>query len=58
MALLQFICEHWTLSDHVSAPTLGKKQAIRTTEAATNWLLYVKPPSEGLERFGGQTIGS
>ena len=35
------------MSDHVSAPTLGKKQVITTTEAATNWLLYTKPPSEG-----------
>jgi hypothetical protein len=39
------------LSDHVSAPTLGKKQVITTTEAATNWLLYAKPPSEGLARL-------
>jgi hypothetical protein len=39
------------LSDHVSAPTLGKKQVIATTEAATNWLLYAKPPSEGLARL-------
>jgi len=39
------------LSDHVSAPTLGKKQVITTTEAATNWLLYTKPPSEGLARL-------
>ena len=35
------------MSDHVSAPTLGKKQVITTTEAATNWLLYAEPPSEG-----------
>ncbi|KAF8333809.1 hypothetical protein F5887DRAFT_1257428 [Amanita rubescens] len=48
---LQFVCEHWTLSDHVSAPSLGKKQIITTTEAATNWLLYAKPPPEGLKRL-------
>lgn len=39
------------MSDHVSAPALGKKQVITTTEAATNWLLYVKPPAEGLARL-------
>ncbi|KJA21807.1 hypothetical protein HYPSUDRAFT_41683 [Hypholoma sublateritium FD-334 SS-4] len=48
---LQFVCEHWTLTDHVSAPSLKKKQHITTTEAATNWLFYVKPPSEGLTRL-------
>ena len=30
---------------------MGKKQVITTTEAATNWVLYVKPPSEGLARL-------
>ena len=39
------------MSDHVPVPTLGKKQVITTTEAATNWLLYAKPPSEGLARL-------
>ena len=39
------------MSDPVSAPTLGKKQVITTTEAATNWLLYANPPSEGLARL-------
>ncbi len=36
------------MSDHVSVPTLGKKQVITTTEAATNWLLYAKPPLKRL----------
>ena len=36
------------MSGHLSAPTLGKKQVIKTTEVETNWLLYAKPPSEGL----------
>ena len=39
------------MSDRVSAPTLEKKQVIATTEAATNWLLYAKPPSEDLARL-------
>lgn len=39
------------MSDCVSAPTLEKKQVITTTEAATNWLLYAKPPSEDLARL-------
>ncbi|KAJ7278277.1 hypothetical protein C8J57DRAFT_1713171 [Mycena rebaudengoi] len=48
---LQFVCEHWWSSDPVSAPSLRKKQVIITTEADTNWLLYAKPPSEGLARL-------
>ncbi|KAJ7766248.1 hypothetical protein B0H16DRAFT_1523470 [Mycena metata] len=48
---LQFVCEHWWSSDPLSAPVLRKKQAIITTEADCNWLLYAKPPSKGLARL-------
>ncbi|KAF7338401.1 Nacht and ankyrin domain protein [Mycena venus] len=48
---LRFVCEHWSLSDPVSAPTLQKKQVIVTSEADTNWLLYAKPLSGGLRRL-------
>jgi len=40
--ILKFTCEHWSLPNGNSTPTLEKTQIILVEEEATNWLLYTK----------------
>ncbi|KLO10224.1 hypothetical protein SCHPADRAFT_942985 [Schizopora paradoxa] len=42
---LEFICEHWASTSPGCAPTVQRKQTIRTDDVASNWRLYSKHDS-------------